>query len=85
MGEFITIIFDTPTGEKCVICGFKLTKKFPEDFPDEWKMCCPCIILAENIIIHGKDKLKYMCFPNECEGLLLERLEEMYKLITIVI
>lgn len=26
----------------CAICKFPLHKKFPDDFPDEWKFCCAC-------------------------------------------
>ena len=34
----------------CYICGFPLSKPFPEDFPDEWKFCCHCLWMAKVMI-----------------------------------
>ncbi len=34
----------------CAVCQFPLDKKFPEDFPDEWKFCCACHACAKYII-----------------------------------
>ena len=42
------------TGE-CAVCNYPLEKKFPEDYPDEWKFCCACKELAEIITIGGDD------------------------------
>lgn len=35
--------------EKCAICIFPMDKKFPDDFPDEWKFCCACQECADLI------------------------------------
>lgn len=40
---------------KCAICGRKHTEDFPEDFPEEWQMCCFCVSHAEGIIEFGLD------------------------------
>ena len=36
----------------CSVCGEFLEddKAFPEDFPDEWKFCCFCKIIAKKLI-----------------------------------
>ncbi|KKN36735.1 hypothetical protein LCGC14_0770410 [marine sediment metagenome] len=84
MGEFITIIFDTPTGEKCVICGFKLTAKFPSGFPDEWKICCSCKTFGENIIIKGVKLIKDMCSKYDQFNKYSKLIDKIYKHITLV-
>ena len=57
---------DCDITEKCVICYFRLTEKFPDDFPDEWKFCCGCLEMAK-LIIEGN--LAHFCWafnkPNE--------------------
>ena len=37
---------------KCVACFSTLHEggKFPEDYPEEWKMCCGCLDVA-NVIV----------------------------------
>lgn len=37
--------------EFCVICGeeFDYPKRFPDDFPDEWKLCCMCLDVWRNM------------------------------------
>lgn len=48
MPEYTTIIWDVLVPPKifafdyCAICDFPLDKKFPKDFPDNWKFCCSC-------------------------------------------
>lgn len=32
------------TAPHCLCCGNVLTDKFPEDFPDMYKLCCRCVI-----------------------------------------
>ena len=36
----------------CSVCGEFLEddKVFPKDFPDEWKFCCFCKIIAEKLV-----------------------------------
>jgi len=41
--------YDGITG-KCSICGTDLTHMFPSDFPDEWKFCCTCKMIAESMV-----------------------------------
>jgi len=45
----ITYQPSTMTGY-CAICGFRLTRNFPEDFPKKWKFCCACFELAKKIV-----------------------------------
>lgn len=54
MLEYATIIWEYPlekvkTGE-CAVCRSDLDKDFPRDFPDEWKFCCRCKIIAEMLV-----------------------------------
>lgn len=39
-----------PTNGNCAVCGFFLTYKYPEDYPDEWKFCCYCLPKAKTLI-----------------------------------
>ena len=37
--------------KKCAVCSFPLhNDNFPDDFPNEWKFCCGCLLIAEGII-----------------------------------
>lgn len=40
----------------CSICGLFLTKKFPEGYPDEWKFCCICLLIAKEIVTETLEK-----------------------------
>lgn len=76
-------ISDTETGELCVICNFHLTKKFPEDFPDEFKFCCQCKAFAHHIISDGVNKLinlYIVCGMPKFSG----QIEKIHKRITMV-
>jgi len=79
MPEYLTVNFIPPdkwTGEKCVICSFKMTEKFPEDFPDEFKFCCTCKAIAFRTI---SDDLS---LPNEYW--VKKRVMKIMKIITLV-
>ena len=41
----------------CAICYSHLIKEFPEDYPNEWKFCCSCKSVADDIV-----KEKYIGF-----------------------
>ena len=34
----------------CSICNSMLTRLFPRDYPNEWKFCCSCKCMAEEIV-----------------------------------
>jgi len=37
--------------DHCIICGDLLEKnKFPDDYPDDWKFCCGCKVIAGFIV-----------------------------------
>ena len=61
---------------RCSLCGYLLSKKFPDDFPDDWKWCCGCLALAKGIITCSSNCLDYMEI-----GYLLGRI---YRKITLV-
>ena len=67
------ITFNFITGT-CSICNFVITYKFPEDYPDEWKFCCSCKNMADEI---AKGTL-----PEEYY--LLEKVHTIKKKITLV-
>ena len=54
----------------CVICNNRLDKKFPDDFPGEWKFCCACLMCA-SLIADGETPRSY-------------RFRKIYKKITLV-
>lgn len=54
----------------CAVCNHTLNKKFPEDYPEEWKFCCGCRMVAE-IITEG-------IIPRS------DLFKEIYKKITLV-
>lgn len=76
--------------EKCAICGHGLVNNYPDGYPDEWKFCCSCYVVAW-IISSSPNKpkniLEIMGHLEEC-GFCRELLEndraEVYKYITLV-
>lgn len=38
------------TSGNCAVCGFQLSYKYPDDYPDEWKFCCFCQPMAKKLI-----------------------------------
>ncbi len=73
MPEYVTIKWVLPqlyTGEDCVICDRPFTKRFPDDFPNNWKFCCACHACAV-CITEGVN-------PNS------HRFKKIYKRITLV-
>ena len=32
---------------RCAICGFPLTRGFPDGYPNGWKFCCNCLYIAK--------------------------------------
>ena len=78
------IIYEVHTGEECVICGFKLTAKFPDEFPDEWKICCSCKTFGENIIIKGVKFIKDMYSKYDQFNKYSKLIDKIYKHITLV-
>jgi len=42
-------LFEELRTGNCSICDRMLTKKFPDDYPDDWKFCCSCKCIAEEI------------------------------------
>ena len=58
---------------RCVICGFPLVRKFPEDFPKDWKFCCNCHMIAEEMAM-GEISGLWSC----------HRVREIYNKITLV-
>jgi len=79
----VIYLYDTKTGENCAICDFELTKKFPETFPNEWKMCCDCIMLAKRIITSGKLVTKLLYGDYILGSYVKERINKIYKTITL--
>ena len=69
---------------KCITCFSKLHKgwNFPEDFPEEWKMCCHCKVLADLIISHGLKRVINAFTVLERKSL-LKRIERVNKLINV--
>jgi len=67
---------DKWTGESCVICSFKLTDKFPEDFPDEFKFCCTCKAIAFRMVIND--------LPLPLEYWIKNRRKKIMKIITLM-
>lgn len=59
----------------CSICKSPLSKAFPHDFPDEWKWCCFCKMIAEHIVEQGT-RLEGHCFET--------RMPKLKKLINLV-
>lgn len=51
-GETVTFEALFRVLDSCVICDYQLTKQFPKDYPDEWKFCCICKNLADDMA-HG--------------------------------
>ena len=50
MGSYINITFEGGEPKhRCVICGFPLDDVFPNDFPEEFKFCCGCLIFAKTL------------------------------------
>ena len=47
MGPFRKIAGRIRYTGNCVVCGFKFTEKFPDDFPEEFKFCCSCLAWAK--------------------------------------
>lgn len=42
----------------CSICGEKLSRDFPEDYPNQYKFCCCCLGWAKTIVRAGIKHLK---------------------------
>lgn len=72
--------------DSCVFCYRPLTKKFPKDFPEMFKMCCFCLNYAESITTHGrKGIIDHYGDGDICIGKILkERLYKIEKRITLV-
>lgn len=34
---------------RCTACRLHLDDVFPKDYPDDWKFCCICLVIAEEI------------------------------------
>lgn len=70
----------------CQFCTRPLTKIFPDDFPDMFKMCCFCLSWAELILGKGKEHI----YDYHIDGvfsltkMLKERLDAIEKIITLV-
>jgi len=86
MGEYIVIAYGNgyATG-KCVICGRFHEKCFPEGFPDEWKLCCGCLLFADHIAKDFRHVVEesYKPFPKYAKKL-MKRLDKIEKLISLV-
>ncbi len=54
ISEIYPFIKQKVTG-KCAICYSHLTREYPMDYPDEWKFCCVCKAIADEIV---KENLK---------------------------
>lgn len=74
---------------KCAICFRKLDNpgKFPDDFPDEWKMCCNCHGYAKFITSYNlEDIIGY--FRDGDSGMdkntFIRRAKKINKLISVV-
>jgi len=72
------------TGELCVICSFKMTRKFPEGFPDEWKFCCGCKTWGENIIKQGVAYTKDLYSEYDIDGTFTDLIHKIYEKVTMV-
>ncbi len=76
---------------KCVICYRELEDayKFPEDFPDEWKMCCNCLWTGAPLLREGIEKtIEFYKIFFDCgtDRFLQhkEKAEKLIKLFTVV-
>lgn len=50
--------------EQCAICGFPLTAKYPDDYPDEYKFCCSCFKWARRLTGFGDHLVGDICVTN---------------------
>jgi len=68
----------------CAICG-KLHEPhfahFPEDFPDEFKLCCNCHRLANLLTIY---ELELIITHFQCSTLNADKIRRIYNLIKVV-
>lgn len=60
----------------CSICGNPLTKEFPAGFPEEWRWCCFCKLIAEWVIEDNLSEIAGYAFQ--------KRISKIRKLITLV-
>ena len=65
-----TIWSEIKTGN-CSICDSMLTNKFPDDYPDDWKFCCSCKSMAEEIV---KGTLPSCFWLNEKPNKILDKI-----------
>ena len=76
--------------EKCATCGRGLHKPnvFPDDFPDEWKMCCSCNFYAKAIVddgnVIGIINSWYPIIKIECREKFLETIKKVDELIKVI-
>lgn len=84
MAEYITVTWGNSYG-KCVICGRVHDKGFPEDFPEEFKLCCNCLKYAEYIVIGDRQIVEesYSKHSNYFDRV-MECLDKIEKLINLV-
>lgn len=71
---------------ECVICGSQHSEDFPEDFPDEWKMCCYCLNFAGLLIQGDRDLIieHYSILHDGKVVRLNKHLDKIEKYITLV-
>ena len=85
MVEYVTITWST-SKKRCVICNSPMSKIFPEDFPDEWKMCCWCRDFGVALIANKKDMILEYYSNNHYRDVLYldKKLDKILKMITLV-
>lgn len=74
--------------DRCATCFGKLHRpnRFPEDFPDEWKMCCNCKGLASIIAYYGlEDVVRFFIKSSSFldKRSILKRTKRIKELITL--
>lgn len=78
-------IWEDVSGE-CVICGMNHSRAFPDDFPEEWKMCCFCLNFAKTIA--SDSKLAVLNYFEDMNSLAIDiitkQLDKIEKHITLV-